>query len=141
MDEGNRTGFGVKDFLGGPLYRGAVSPPRNPAHPCTPLHRLSLKIRDIKTVELDSLKVPLRNLRRRSQEFLSGSKKSSKPAEKSTKATQSAPSQPQPQASASASVAPQITAADMNGTVSNGTAVPSYLLTGKVAVVTGSGKQ
>jgi hypothetical protein len=98
-----------------------------------------LKIRDIKTVELDSLKVPLRNLRRRSQEFLSGSKKSSKPAEKSTKATQPAPSQPQPQASASA--APQITAADMNGAVSNGTAVPSYLLTGKVAVVTGSGKQ
>src|SRR5436305_7336001 len=81
---------GSKTFLGGPLYRGAVSPPRNPAHPCTPLHRLSLKIRDIKTVELDSLKVPLRNLRRRSQEFLSGSKKSSKPAEKSTKATQSA---------------------------------------------------
>jgi hypothetical protein len=100
-----------------------------------------LKIRDIKTVELDSLKVPLRNLRRRSQEFLSGSKKSSKPAEKSTKATQPTPSQPQPQASASASTAPQITAADMNGAVSNGAAVPSYLLTGKVAVVTGSGKQ
>jgi len=97
-----------------------------------------LKIRDIKTVELDSLKVPLRNLRRRSQEFLSGGKKSSRPVEKSTKATQSAPSQPQPQASAS--VAPQITAADMNGTVSDGANVPSYLLTGKVAVVTGSGE-
>jgi hypothetical protein len=97
-----------------------------------------LKIRDIKTVELDSLKVPLRNLRRRSQEFLSGGKKSSKPAEKTTKATQPAPSQPQPQASAS--VAPQITAADMNGTVSDGANVPSYLLTGKVAVVTGSGE-
>jgi hypothetical protein len=99
-----------------------------------------LKTRDIKTVELDSLKVPLRNLRRRSQEFLSGGKKSSKPVEKSTKATQSAPSQPQPQPQASASVAPQITAADMNGTVSDSANVPSYLLTGKVAVVTGSGE-
>ena len=29
----------------------------------------------------------------------------------------------------------------MNGSASNGTDVPSYLLTGKVAVVTGSGKQ
>jgi len=28
----------------------------------------------------------------------------------------------------------------MNGTVSDGTNVPSYLLTGKVAVVTGSGE-
>ena len=110
-----------------------------------------MNIRNIKTVELDSLKVPLRNLRRRSQEFLSGSKKSqsSKPAEKSAKATPPAqlPSQTQATAStapppqATASTAPQLpAAADMNGTASNGASVPSYLLTGKVAVVTGSGK-
>ena len=103
-----------------------------------------------KTVALDSLRVPLRNLRRRSQEFLSSSKKSqpSKTAEKSAQATQPAPSPSQPPAQSQASpapasaIAPQLPAtADMNGSVSNGTNVPSYLLTGKVAVVTGSGEQ
>ena len=83
----------------------------------------------------------MRNLRRRSQEFLSGGKKSSKSAEKAAKATQPAQSQAEPKSTTS--VAPQLpaTTSTMNGAVETEEPVPSYLLTGKVAVVTGSGER
>jgi len=83
--------------------------------------------------------VPLRNLRRRSQEFLSSSKKSQQPKQQTAdKTADSNTTQPAPAKQSQA--APQITAADMNGSASHEAAVPSYLLTGKVAIVTGSGR-
>jgi hypothetical protein len=110
---------------------------------------------------LDSLKVPLRNLRRRSQEFLSGKKseKSSSTPNGTAKGVKSS-AQPAAQANGTAAAAqstakststtteqaPQIAdpqtmvTSTMNGTASYEANVPSYLLTGKVAIVTGSGK-